>query len=50
MGKIYNSILELIGTKKALEAYAYPEGKPKKTVTRVKGIWVIPHPQNHHLF
>lgn len=30
-------ILELIGTKKALEAYAYPEGKPKKTVTRADG-------------
>lgn len=30
-------VLLLIGTKKAVEAYAYPEGKPVKTVTRANG-------------
>lgn len=31
------SILALLGTVKALNAYLYPEGKPKKTVTRADG-------------
>ena len=34
---LVNSILFLIGTVKALDAYVYPEGKPKKTVTRADG-------------
>lgn len=31
------SILALLGTVKTLNAYLYPEGKPKKTVTRADG-------------